>query len=275
VLEGVATELGLECSKLEYLDMRGNLIEALPESLVSLASLHTLELSGNRCRWLPDSDQGTWLEIACLELNSNCLRSLPRSSPCWEQLVSIKARGNSLFKVDADCWRSVTAIDLGQNIIETVLPSIKHCSSLTSLCLDSNYLTALPEEMFLLSALRHLNLAQNNLLVVPPEVGMLTSLKYLCIARNHIEQLCQEVGLLQSLTTLDASSNAIANLPNELFGLTALESLNISWNKFQVVPRDILMLSSLRSLKIRSHRLSSIPPYLPELRLIERHDLRE
>ncbi|MBK6429774.1 leucine-rich repeat domain-containing protein [Candidatus Amarolinea dominans] len=63
---------------------------------------------------------------------------------------------------------------------------IGQLTSLTSLEISSNQLTALPAELFQLTSLTSLNLSSNQLTALPAEIGQLTSLTSLNLWQpNH------------------------------------------------------------------------------------------
>ena len=271
-LETVAEDLAAAWPNLEYLDLRGNNLDALPGSFGKLASLRDLSISSNHLRWIPGGNHA-WGTIRHIDLNSNCLRELPLSSSCWLQVSCIKARGNALSELNAEGWSAAQVIDMGQNSIGSITPLIGGCTQLLSLSLDSNKLVKLPDELFLLTRLRRLDLARNNITLIPPGVGMLIVLDSLCLSGNQIKEICPEVAYLEALTALDVSCNRIALIPSEVFHLTSLTSLNASQNKIKSVPREILRLCNLRFVGLKSKYLTTVPENLSELQLIERLDL--
>ena len=158
---------------------------------VNLATITTLDLSGQSIASLSAGDFDGMLSLRSLSLSNNDLTSLP--SGIFDDLVSLK----DLF--------------LNSNKLTTVPGGIfSNLTSLTNLYLQSNDLSYLPSDAFDgLSALSSINLQSNDLTSLPGDVFDGTP----------------------NLTSILLSNNKMTSMPNGIFeGLTQLNQLHLSGN---------------------------------------------
>ena len=158
---------------------------------VNLATITTLDLSGQSIASLSAGDFDGMLSLRSLSLSNNDLTSLP--SGIFDDLVSLK----DLF--------------LNSNKLTTVPGGIFiNLTSLANLYLQSNDLSSLPSDAFDgLSALSSVNLQDNDLTSLPGDV--FDGMPY--------------------LTSILLSNNKMTSIPNGIFeGLTQLNQLHLSGN---------------------------------------------
>ena len=158
---------------------------------VNLATITTLDLSGQSIASLSAGDFDGMLSLRSLSLRNNDLTSLP--SGIFDDLVSLR----DLF--------------LNSNKLTTVPGGIfSNLTSLTNLYLQSNDLSSLPSDAFDgLSALSSVNLQSNDLTSLPGDV--FDGMPY--------------------LSSVLLSNNKLTSVPNGIFeGLTQLTQLHLSSN---------------------------------------------
>ena len=158
---------------------------------VDLATITTLDLSGQSIASLSAGDFAGMFSLKTLYLDNNDLTSLPNG--IFDNLVSL----GELF--------------LNSNKLTTVPGGIfSNLSSLTNLYLQSNRLSSLPSDAFEgLSDLRSINLQDNELASLPGNVF------------NGIPYL----------RSILLSNNKLTSISNGIFkGLTQLNQLHLSWN---------------------------------------------
>ena len=182
---------------------------------------------------------------------------------------------------------AITTLDLTEGIETLKNGDFDGLSALTTLSLNSNGLTWLPQDVFAgLTALTNLSLDGNLFTWLYPDVfdglSALTSLSLddnmpltwlpanifdgldkltsLSLDRNALTWLPAFDGL-SALTSLSLDSNALTWLPNGVFaGLSALTSLSLDGNPFTWLPADIFDgLSALTSLSLDSNALTWLP----------------
>ncbi len=107
-------------------------------------------------------------------------------------------------------------LNLNDNNLTTISPSITQLTSLKQLSLANNALTQLPPEIGTLHSLEELHLNGNNLFTLPYELGKLRNLKKLMLQKNSIKALPISIGECRKLSTLDVSGNQLEIFPAEL-----------------------------------------------------------
>ena len=161
---------------------------------LDLATITTLDLSGQSMASLSAGDFDGMLSLRTLSLSNNDIASLPGG--IFDDLVSL------------------STLRLNSNKLTTVPGGIfSNLTSLTNLYLQSNDLSSLPSDAFDgLSALSSVNLQRNDLTSLPGDVFDGTP----------------------SLSSILLSNNKITSIPNGIFeGLTQLNQLHLSWNPLQ------------------------------------------
>lgn len=154
-----------------------------------------------------------------LQLKSCGLKSLPQS---LEELQEV-----------------IRNLELSQNKIKNLPPSIGHFSALKQLHLSDNFITALPDEIGLLKNLETLNLQSNKLSTLPETIVGCSSLKALNISVNCFSYFPAAVCHMISLDTLNLSQNLITELPDEVSSLSASE-VNLNQNRLNFLNADAL-----------------------------------
>ena len=138
--------------------------------------------------------------------------------------------------------KKLTFFDITDNHVADLPVTFSSCLTLTTVVLDGNHFTAIPEcltylrnlEVHLFDAfkifycIRHsksvvvvgqvLSMNDNRLDEIPPDLCYLQSLTYLSLARNRIEFLNATVCKIHSIQVLDLRGNHMTNLPPEVSG---------------------------------------------------------
>lgn len=100
-----------------------------------------------------------------------------------------------------------TILDMGGMSLKHISPSLFNYAFLSTLYLNHNLLTALPQEISRLRSLVHLDLTGNQLTTVPPALGMLTGLRELLLFDNNLTTLPYQLGNLHQLEMLGIEGN--------------------------------------------------------------------
>ena len=137
-------------------------------------------------------------------------------------LVALTLRGNSLFTLPPGrdecfgCLRQLERLDLAEN-----------------------FLRALPPSVGVLARLQRLDLSENKLTSLPHELGDgCTSLRSLLLFKNELSLLPGSLGRLRRLVRLDVNNNRLIVIPQALSGCTLLQELNVGVNRLKTLPRD-------------------------------------
>ncbi|KAJ2490793.1 hypothetical protein IWW37_002896 [Coemansia sp. RSA 2050] len=161
-----------------------------------------------------------------------------------------------LIDVPKDIPVDVSVLNLSANMLTQLPPGFGRAfSSLHTLDISGNQISALPEEISHLHSLRELYASRNALVTLPITIGSLRCLEVLDVSENYIVSLDVSVSRLENLRMLNISDNRLTMLPPYL-GLLAqtLRILLVDGNPFDKAQRDlvepILTISSKESKKI-------------------------
>lgn len=164
-LEQLPSEVMSLADTLEVLDLSGNALSTLPETLSRLTKLHRLFVSGNRLAILP-AVVGRLPRLDTLGLKANQITEVPASSlaPTLRWLI------------------------LTDNRITSLPPSLTYCVQLQKLMLAGNSLSQLPLGMGRLQRLELLRLSANRFEraedALPEELFAIPQLAWLAYAGN-------------------------------------------------------------------------------------------
>ncbi|XP_052635449.1 LOW QUALITY PROTEIN: toll-like receptor 13 [Harpia harpyja] len=257
--------------RLQRLRLRRNGIGVLPdEALAACPLIGTLDLSGNRLRWLGCVARllgpGQQQELAGLVVEHNLLRRLPpcRGTPILHRLYNVSLRFNRILVVGPQAFANaprLRALRLDVNGLARLdRQALQGLGELQELRLDNNLLTDLyPGSFADLGRLRTLNLRNNRVSVLFPGAF---------------------AGLAQ-LQTLDLGGNNLRHLAAAaLQGLGELRRLYLDRNRLQEVSAEAFrpVQASLGVLDLRANALryiSRAPRQQPPFRHLRRlYDLK-
>jgi hypothetical protein len=159
-----------QLQQLEELNLSGNGLYEIPESIGQLVNLQRLSLFDNRLKFLPESI-GNLRNLQILNLFYNQLKVLPESIGQLSNLRSL-----SVF------WNHLTELP----------ESIGQLSNLHKLYMSYNKLTELPDSIGQLVNLRKLYLKENSLTQLPESIGQLSNLRKLDISYNQLTEDAKE-----------------------------------------------------------------------------------
>jgi leucine-rich repeat protein SHOC2 len=233
------------------LDLSGQNLTELPESVCKIDSLLELDLSHNQLIRLPDSI-GNLTKLIYLNLRSNYLNVLPHSIDNLRKLKVIVIHKNPLINLP-DNIGNLTQLtrlrvdsDASQRTNLKLLPeSIGNLVNLTYLQINDYQLLDLPMSMNKLKRLSQLYLINNNLAIFPPVICCLNGLTHLSLKGNRLVSLPENIERLSKLKNLDVSENQITELPKSMSKLTNLFKLDLNGNQIT----DLSILQALPKLK--------------------------
>lgn len=194
------TKLPLIPSYVDTLDLSGNMISAIDETIGTYRSLRYLDLSRMRERFV----DGVKVFMTLSDAIGN-----------MERLEYLNLEGNR---------------------IPTLPPTIGKLQRLDYFNVESNKLRTLPDEIGNMHSLRCLLLTNNRLVELPQTIGNLKELKYLHVSGNDLAVLPDEWSGLESLQTLYVSKNKLETLPASIVSLPYLTDLDISYNNMRELP---------------------------------------
>ncbi|ELT92244.1 hypothetical protein CAPTEDRAFT_174612, partial [Capitella teleta] len=193
---------GETSTDLKVLDISGNFISGLPESIGNLKKLEKIQIGSVICE----------LERRHFQ-NGNWIDQLPSRFSHMTMLKEAYLDENQISELPEDFGRLVNLefIDLGQN-----------------------QLRRLPDSFCQLRSLRVCQLSKNLLECLPENIGELKSLVDLRLDNNQISDVPSSLGELSNLQSLDLFHNLFTELPACLSKLTNLVRLDVYENKFEM-----------------------------------------
>ncbi|KAA8909069.1 hypothetical protein FN846DRAFT_632253 [Sphaerosporella brunnea] len=248
----IGEELATQFGALSAIDMHNNLLTSLPSNLSQLAELASLNLAGN-------------------ELKNDALEVIFKIT----SLKDLKLGKNNFEGELNDSLSNLVALEsleLQDNKLTSLPPSIGECSRLRVLSLARNALANLPIEDLLKCPLQDLDLSQNSLsgTFFPASVERWESLQSLNINSNHISSFAEHGAAvaLPALIQLFASNNQLAAFP-VLEGWDELLVLVLDQNRIDKLPDDLFNLRRLRTLDFSGNNVKSIDPRLSAIDSLE------
>ena len=264
------------------------------EELRNLASLETLNLQHNPLGRLPEGVLALRtlksLDVSCCEL----CEALPAAlADLSDNLVSVAASGNGLVSVDAAlCGLArLQVLNLSQNLIAALPPRGPYPAALLVLDLSSNQLTELPHDFCLEcgGTLESLDVSGNRLTALPASVAALTRLKTLSVrenalagtltalprsqvlhtlmlGRNKLRAIADGEGVdslfahMPQLCVLDVSENQLSALPDGVAACGQLKTLDVSMNNLTTLPVGLGYIASLTRVALDGNVMRSIRP---------------
>jgi Leucine-rich repeat (LRR) protein len=186
----------------------------IPVALGNLGNLQILDLEGNEITSLPDSIRKL-RKMRILLLGENHLSELPWGAfEEFPDLYELDVYSNRLAgdllptAIEKLTLSSLSMFDIHSNGL-TSLPSNLHLPSLTQFNATQNEITTTGTFLNTTPRLVHLSLGQNQLSVLPEGVLHLSYLRSLDISNNMIEHIDPRLGFLERLTTFLWMGNLI------------------------------------------------------------------
>jgi GTPase SAR1 family protein len=185
-------------------------LSEIPDSLIRLTQLQSVDLTSNSLKILPVS-LGKLTQLQELRISYNLLTTLPKWLKQLTQLQALYLRHNML---------GVLPEELGQ------------LTQLQSLDLSGNQLTELPEWLGNLTQLQSLDLSENQLTSLPERLGNLTQLRFLQLSENLLRVLPDSLGQLNKLENFYINNNQLTDLPASLYRLKCFDQISFGRNRF-------------------------------------------
>lgn len=131
-------------------------------------------------------------------------------------------------------------------------------TSLHSIDLSFNKLTAIPDNLSSLHNLKHLYLHCNRITAIPAQISQLQKLWTLDLDGNSITSIPEELASLRKLQELKLDYNAITSIPLRISSLSSLRHLSLSHNKLERIPHEVCSLASLEMLFLNDNCITEI-----------------
>jgi Leucine-rich repeat (LRR) protein len=219
----------------------------LPQAVVNLTALRSLDMSGNCLIGTLPSGLGSLTALTSLLLGSNALSgSIPPSFTRLTQLLTLDVSSNGLSGSVPALATSLTALSLQQTALSGGIAFVNALTNLSSLALAYTGLSG----------------------SIPPLAGF-SRLTFLDLSALSLSgTLPASYGSLSLLQSMLLGGNSLTGVLPESFGrLSAVRALNLSTNLLSgTIPAGVCTLTSLVSLDLTSNGLTgTIPPLLAPL----------
>ncbi|PRP76148.1 hypothetical protein PROFUN_15378 [Planoprotostelium fungivorum] len=196
-------------------------------------------------------NRGTDLELRNAEkLKTKTITALLEGlSTELPQLQALTVANSKIKTLPTEFWQSLSALE-----------------ALTSLNLEDNNISSLPEEAATRNAnLRDLSLSGNKIPEFQTKVfSRLSGLRTLDLSRNCIKKVAGDL-TGSSISALNLSTNELPEISLSLCYLLHLQEMDLSHNSIVTIPSSINKLRNLSRLKISHNSITIVPPELGDL----------
>jgi Leucine-rich repeat (LRR) protein len=152
---------------------------------------------------------------------------------------------------------AIRVVDVSNNNLVELSPSLAALINLQRLVLANNRLTAFPAALCNFPSLKILVLDSNGLHELPDEVSGLLRLEKLSANSNKLKALPAGLGNLKDLKSLSASSNSISEIPATLASCSSLQEIDLQSNAISSIPAALGQLKKLRTLNLDSNQVGA------------------
>ncbi len=222
---------------LTHLNLKGNLFEKFPSSLLALEKLVHLNLNFNQLEELPQNWGNLTDHLEELKISHNYIRNIS-SLGQLAKLTHLHSNDNRISEFPEDLLNL----------------------SLHTVSLRENQIKSLPEmfgDYSLVSTLRHFDCRYNELVEIPNSWGMLSAISELHLSHNLLQRLPERFET-QELLVVDLGSNLLSEI-SPYYICTPL-TVHLEGNPLQSIP-DLSQQKSKRTvyLNLSGCRLQHIP----------------
>ncbi len=193
----------------------------------------------------------------------NCLRYARETKDSY---LDLSRRGFTELPDILHDLDHVTTLDVGDNQLAALPPSIKNLRSLRSIVLSANQFTTIPPVLFELPRLEILTIGTNPISTIDPAINRLGTLVELRINGGQLTTLPDSLAGMHRLRILSLEYNRFRTLPIlSLATAPNLEYVSFSNNELGEIPPDIAKLRQLKGLFIESNQLRTLPAEIGDL----------
>ncbi|XP_054883005.1 leucine-rich repeat serine/threonine-protein kinase 2 [Poeciliopsis prolifica] len=255
---------------LTCLDLQGNQLRSLPDDLLALPSLSTLNVSRNCIGPVLTFDPAvTCPSLKQLNLSVNKITTFPYElGRTMGKLEELFMDSNGLTELCSALYLpEVKLLDVSKNNVENISPDfLTTCPKLETLNASNNKICSLSQ---LPAKVTTLKLANNKFTHVPETILNLPNLRSVDMRTNCIDVLPGPgCWVSHNIRELMFSQNSIKglDLSGPIYKWARLEKLHLSDNKLKEIPPQIGLLEGLNSLDVsRNARLRSFPDEMGKL----------
>ena len=263
-LEAIPDEI-FEINTLKSLYLTDNLIATINSDIEKLTSLENLFLANNTIVDVPQ-ELLTLSGLRKLHIDYNEISNLPRDLGNFISLEELILTGNNLNALPQSTSQltRLRTLNLRENEFTDFPEVITSLQELSVLAMDDNYIVSIPTSIQNLQNLEAFLISSNTIDVLPDELGALTALRFLWLNDNQIVNFPNQY-LFPNLEDLNLGSNEIEGFPTNILEMTSLEKLQLNGLDIQNVPIEINELENLKLLNLNNSNLSTLPKEIGDL----------
>ena len=298
--------------QLKELDLSHNRLTEIPAAIGKLVNVSTLDVSLNPidCRNFTDDVMRSIGDfITVFKFGDQSLKCWPATIHHFPQLKELSFFGGIMQRLPHNAFngfewtleklwfkytrliaapialqdlKSLTDLHFDDNIFVgdagILIPAFAGMTtSLNTLSLENNNLTAFPSVLLTLNAVHNLSIARNDLQFISDQAVSVigrNNLTTLNLQRCNLNRIPGALSKVISLINLDLSNNTITTIEkNDLQKLRNLRSLNISYNPLEYISKSTFYdLVALQELILHDTYLNQVPEAvtnLPSLRILD------
>ena len=247
-------------SQVRRLDLSGQNLTVLPDSIGLLANLVELNLGRNKLTTLPAS-VGELRNLDVLNISNNNFNELPAAIRTMVHLDVLNFSNNPITTLDERAFSGLGNLkELRIDFIKiSALPtSLGSCLVLSTFSAEGNSLKSLPAFFSNLKLLKNINVNDNEISVLADAIFLLPDLETLTISSNILKGLPDGIGG-SKLKTFEADSNGIESVPPSIGDCKSLERLSLVNNELTTLPKEIGKCKNLGFLDISGNDITSLP----------------
>ncbi|KAJ9649751.1 hypothetical protein H2199_000530 [Coniosporium tulheliwenetii] len=189
-LEGQLPNAICRLKRLEVLEVQGNRLSSLPDSLLELINLRILNLSDNSLSALPVNALSSLPLIELLAAKNRLNGALFNESCTLHRLQLLDVSNNALDSLSGNeplSLPTLRTLNINTNRIKS-LPNLSTWTSLISLLAQDNKLSDLPNGFTTLPSLRNVDFTGNDFTKLNERLALMKSLEVFTIAANPLRE---------------------------------------------------------------------------------------
>jgi Leucine-rich repeat (LRR) protein len=269
------------CTNLRGLSLKGTKIRHLPARLGQLSQLRSVHWQGTAMPWLKYLPK-TSFDTAF----SARLRRAPEAQRLFMRDSMAQVRTKAMAEAKA-AWKKaepeqptseltfdrlehLTFLELAEQGLTELPPTIANLPNLEVLSLNHNALTTLPRRVKKLPKLKALYLNHNQISLRRGSLRPLRKLRDLqnfTLAYNRVTQIPRSIRHLKKVQELIFSGNALGSIHPKISRLQPnLKHLLLYGTNLSTLPGPVLSLTNLEELDLYHNRLKALPPQIGQLK---------
>ncbi|MBU0631389.1 GNAT family N-acetyltransferase [bacterium] len=225
-----------ECPHVRVLDLSGNVLKNIDNSINEENELRALSLASNLIHDLKNVFSSL-KNVQRLNISDNVIKELPSTVKELLSLEEIDASQNQIEKIDDAFFElDVENVDLSSNQLKEL--HLHSLIELERLILDDNPFSKLNMDFSFAPYMREFSCENCGLkkFLLPES----TQLELLCYSSNEITEVPTEIEKYLQLKELDIDGNDISELPDSLANLSYLETLYANGNPLSEEAKKVI-----------------------------------